>query len=82
VRITGELRLYRFATETADFARCAVCGFFVGALCEANGPRAVINADLFVSLRHREGHDADFDGETVAERLARRAQTWTPVRRD
>ncbi|MCA9713694.1 MAG: aldehyde-activating protein [Myxococcales bacterium] len=78
-RPPGHLHAYRFGTETADFVRCATCGLLIGAVCEASGVRAVINADLFFALRDRPHRDASFDDEDAGDRSARRARTWTPV---
>lgn len=77
--VTGDRSTYRFGTGTASFERCAGCGFFIGAFCDTDGLRAVLNADLFESLRHKDSVATDLTQESVEERLARRSRTWTPV---
>jgi hypothetical protein len=69
-------------TRTADYLLCRQCGVYVGAVCETPaGPRAVINTrcldDRAASVR--EAVHPNYDGETVAARLARRALNWTPA---
>jgi hypothetical protein len=73
---------YRFGSRSADYLLCRRCGVYVGAVCETPaGYGAVINTrcledrDAFV----REAMHPDYDGETVEERLARRAANWTPA---
>ena len=72
---------YHFGHETADFFVCARCGAVPFAMSEIDGvPHAVVNVNTF------EGVDpailvrrvTDFEGETTAERLARRQRSWTP----
>ena len=74
---------YAFATKTADFHVCTVCGAVPVVTCEIDGKTyAVVNVNTF------EGVDpallapvaASFEGEDVASRLARRARGWTGVR--
>jgi hypothetical protein len=73
---------YRFGSRTADYLLCRQCGVYVGAVCETpSGPRAVINT-LCLSDRAdfvQEAARTDHDGETVAERLARREANWMPL---
>jgi hypothetical protein len=72
---------YRFATGTADFLFCGRCGVYVGAVCEIEGARyAVINANTLENRLPTEAARKNCEGETEAERTARRARTWTPVR--
>jgi len=81
VTISGsDLACYRFGTKTADFMRCARCGVLIGAKCDLDGAsRMVISAALFDGLSDRDSAAADFDGEQVEGRLARRSRTWTPA---
>jgi hypothetical protein len=70
---------YRFGTGTADFLVCARCGAVPAATCELDGRlRAVVNLNTApgalaasTAVRH-----SDFDGESLDERLARRARNW------
>src|SRR5581483_5408399 len=70
---------YRFGTRTADFLVCRRCGVYVGACMDALG---VVNVNVL------DGRDeflaqplkvADFDGESVEQRLVRRRSRWTPI---
>jgi hypothetical protein len=76
------VELYRFGTRTADYVICRRCGVYLGAVCEtAAGTRAVINVN---SLDDRAAFTKaavpnDYDGETVEQRLARRAVRWMPA---
>jgi len=70
------VELYRFGTRTADYVVCRRCGVYLGAVCDtAAGTRAVINVQQPGGPRRlHPGADAnDYDGETVEQRLARRA---------
>jgi hypothetical protein len=73
---------YRFGSRTADYLLCRRCGVYIGAVCETPvGLRAVINTRCLDdrSAFVREAIHPDYDGETVNERLARRALNWTPT---
>ena len=73
---------YRFGHQTTDFNVCAQCGNVPVTVCTIDGDTvAVVNVNTFEdfdpsSLKHIE---TDFDGETQAERLARRQRNWTPM---
>jgi hypothetical protein len=73
---------YRFGSRTADYLVCKHCGVYVGAVCDTDlGPRAVVNVN---SLAARDEFTQvpsapDYDGETPAQRLARRAANWMPA---
>ena len=73
---------HRFGSGTADYLVCRRCGVYVGAVCETPaGLRAVANVN---SLDQRGAFTMvpsapDYDGETVAARLARRAANWMPA---
>ncbi|MEZ4382084.1 MAG: hypothetical protein R3A79_12105 [Nannocystaceae bacterium] len=77
----AELSRYRFATGTADFLICRRCGQVVAALTIDAPRRAVINVDALAEPeRFADAEARDFDGEALADRLARRARSWTPAR--
>jgi hypothetical protein len=82
VRDAGALIRYRFGLSTADFLICARCGVYIGALMEDAGARwFTVNANAF---RPPPRDDfpvapADYEGEDVPARIARRKQRWTPV---
>lgn len=78
----AELIRYRFATGSAKFLICAICGVYVGAQMETDGRFCAI-----VNLRTLENADTvelkaeavDYSGEDAAARRARRDNRWTPV---
>jgi hypothetical protein len=82
VRDAGALIRYRFGLRTADFLICAHCGVYIGALMEEGGKAwFTVNVNAF---RPSPRDDfpvapADYDGEDVPARIARRRQRWTPV---
>jgi hypothetical protein len=72
---------YRFGLKLADFLICARCGAYVGALMEDSvGAYGVLNINV---LAEREQFGAPvrmhYDDETVAARLQRRRERWTPA---
>ena len=74
---------YRFGTKTADFHVCSTCGVVPIVTCVIDGRRyAVLNANAFddVDRSVLVEQPADFEGETVESRLARRRRNWTPER--
>ncbi len=83
VRITDppEAMRYRFGTETADFHICRKCGVVpvVTSLIDGN-LFAVISVNAFegVDPADFDRSEVNFDGETVADRLARRRRNWIP----
>jgi hypothetical protein len=76
------LTRYRFGLKTADFLVCARCGIYVGAtFTEEGGTWAVLNANALDDADALRQPDTpmDYDGETPAQRGARRKARWTPV---
>jgi hypothetical protein len=78
----GALRRYRFGLKTADFLVCAVCGVYIGAQIET--PRGAFGIINTLAMTPRPAGlpaaaPADYDAEGSGERLARRAQRWTPL---
>src|SRR5579862_6054422 len=79
----ARLQRYRFGAGTADFLICRNCGIYIGATCQIEAARfGLLNLN---TLHERAEHLAaptpmSYDGESVRERLARRAARWTPVR--
>jgi hypothetical protein len=74
---------YRFGSRTADYLVCRRCGVYVVAVCETPaGTRAVVNTNALTERAAftRAPSAMDYDGETVAARLARRAVNWMPAR--
>ncbi|HEX3350555.1 MAG TPA: hypothetical protein VHS58_20895 [Acetobacteraceae bacterium] len=82
VVIAGNVSRYRLGTGTAEFLVCTVCGVVPAVTWESEGRLlSVVRVDC---LRERDellahATDADFDGEVLAQRLARRSRNWTPV---
>jgi hypothetical protein len=83
IRSAGDtLTRYRFGLNTADFLLCSVCGTYVGALIARGAEaRAIVNpvGTMLDGLRDRPGTPVDYEGESQAERVARRLSQWTPV---
>jgi len=70
---------YRFGTETADFHICRACGVVPFVTSEIDGTLyAVVNVNSFEGDDELDSSPTDFDGETVATRLARRRRNWIP----
>jgi hypothetical protein len=82
VRDADALIRYRFGLRTADFLICRSCGVYIGALMEDGAAhRFTVNVN---TLRPPPRDDfpiqpADYEGEDVPARIARRRQRWTPV---
>jgi hypothetical protein len=74
---------YRFGLEITDFHVCKQCGVFVAA--SGTGESASLGVVNIHALRDRDLFSSraaaiSFDGESVAERQARRRLHWTPAR--
>jgi len=83
LRVADESRVtsYRFGTKTADFHVCATCGAIPIVTCTIEGARyAVLNVNTFEDIDRSQlvVTPTNFDGETTANRLARRRRNWTP----
>ena len=73
---------YGFGLRTADFLLCGRCGTYVGAIMlVASAAVATINVNIFEPPHpfEREAVPMSYDGESEAERRARRSAGWTPV---
>ena len=78
------LQRYRFGLKSADFLLCGRCGVYLGAQTEtAHAAFGIINtrALMPVPAELPAAVVADYSSETTSERLARRAQRWTPLAR-
>ena len=72
---------YRFGTATAEFFVCRRCGGMTFAVSEIDGRQyAVVNVYTFddSDMMEFDFSCTDFDGETVDQRLQRRARNWIP----
>jgi hypothetical protein len=84
VRIHDEGRLsrYQFGLRLAEMLVCATCGCYAGALYRSGENLfAVVNLNLIddPELNERTGKPVSYDGESAAERGARRERLWTPA---
>lgn len=76
------LRRYRFGLRSADFLLCAECGTYLAALIEDGGKvYATLNANCFeqAELLTQDAPVVIYESETLEQRMARRAERWTPV---
>jgi hypothetical protein len=82
IRDPAEVSRYQFALRTAEFLVCRTCGVFVGAVCTMDGSAyATLNVNVLearASLTSRPV-PVDYDGESAADRVARRRARWTPA---
>jgi hypothetical protein len=72
---------YRFGTKTADFHVCMTCGVIPIVTCTIEGARyAVVNVNTFDNVDRSQLIEsaANFEGEPIDERMARRRRNWTP----
>lgn len=80
---TSDLVRYRFGTRTADFLTCAHCSTYLGAVCDIEGATyAVLNVNVLDAANEFQQTPSllEAEGETTADRLARRVRNWTPAR--
>lgn len=77
-----QLTRYRFGQRSADFLLCPTCGAYVATHMEGpNGPVGVINVVglAIPELKDEPITTASLDGESEADRIARRLSRWTPM---
>ena len=78
-----DLNRYRFGLRTADFLVCRRCGNYLAAVMNTADGRsyAVVNINLMEAAPRFTQPPAamTYDGETAAQRQARRIAKWTPV---
>jgi len=75
----GVVSRYSFGTETATFHVCIRCGVVPIVTSEiASRVYAVVNVNTFENLGslHLRTQSANFDGEQLVSRLARRQENW------
>ena len=72
------LSVYRFGHGTAQWIICSRCGVLTAVLSEIdNRLRAVVRVQSMVEHTFRAAETpTDFEAESVAGRLERRARTW------
>lgn len=83
VQIKDEALTERVAlgTETAQFFICRRCGVVPFVISEIDGEiYAVVNVNTFEGINQSvfSRASADFEGEGLSDRLARRKKTWIP----
>jgi hypothetical protein len=79
VNSTALLSKYDFGTRTAEFYICTRCGSVRVAISEIeNRQHAVVNVNTFENVDPSwiQPAPADFEGEELADRLARRKRNW------
>lgn len=79
VRDAARVSKYAFGTRTAEFHVCAVCGAVPVATSRIDGRLyAVVNVNTFegVDPSRLRRSASTLDGESEAERLARRQRNW------
>jgi hypothetical protein len=72
---------YRFASRTADYILCSVCGTYIGAVTgESDALLVTLNLNNFDDPRpDLAAMPVRYDGEVAAERDASRRARWTPL---
>ena len=71
------LSIYRFGHGTARWVICSRCGVLTTVLCEIDDRlRAVVRVQSMVDHTFASEMPTDFEDESVAGRLDRRAKTW------
>jgi hypothetical protein len=81
-RDAAEVSRYQFGLRTSEFLICRTCGVFVAAICEIDGETyGTLNCNVLEARGAFTQAPArvDYDGEVVADRLARRRRGWTPA---
>jgi hypothetical protein len=71
------LSIYRFGHGTAQWVICSRCGVLTAVLCEIDDRlRAVVRVQSMVDHTFASETPTDFEDESIAGRLDRRAKTW------
>lgn len=78
IRDATHVNRYRFASRSADFIVCRVCGAYLGALL-TDGDRAWSTINLRLSSLEVDAQATSYGLENAAERSARRRRVWTPT---
>jgi hypothetical protein len=71
------LSIYKLGHGTAQWVICSRCGVLTAVLCEIEGRlRAVVRVQSMVDHTFASEMPTDFEDESVAGRLDRRAKSW------
>ena len=73
---------YQFATRTGVSLICARCGMYAGVILEDGTETwSVLNVRglAIAAFKGRVAEPVSYDGETAAQRIARRKAKWTPT---
>ena len=82
VHAPDRLIRYRFGLKITDFFVCGRCGIYVAAvMTDGDATLATLNVKAFEApdAFARAAEPVTYDGETEAERRARRRAHWTPA---
>ena len=80
--VDGAMQHYRFGQQITDFLLCRECGVYVGAMMQtAMGHFGIINVNALrpVPTDLAAAVPMNYGSESGEQRVARRAQRWTPV---
>jgi len=74
----ADVHAYSFGTKSADFHVCRTCGVVPVVTCRIERLYAVVSVRALEGIdpRRLERRAADFEGEALPERLARRTRSW------
>lgn len=78
----GAVHRYRFGQRITDFLVCPECGVYVGATMETpDGHFGIINVNALrpIPAGLAAPTPMDYGSESGQQRVARRAERWTPV---
>ena len=76
------LTTYQFGTRTGTSLICGKCGMYAGVMLEDGGKTwSVLNVRglAIPEFKDRAAEPVVYDGETPANRIARRKAKWTPT---
>lgn len=80
-KIRSRLSRYRFATASADFCFCSICGVLTHLSCEIDGHTyGLVNVNTLDDkpAAFENAPSLSYAGEDLVERQARRTKNWIP----
>ena len=79
----GAIVRYQFGTKSCDFLICRKWGVYLGAVMDGDGTPGYSTTQIKHfedrTLFTKTTRHADYDGEPLKSRLARRKKNWTPI---